>query len=248
LPYFALLDKLDNAMFRHRFFYPLPSLFLFLLLAGCGTGEYEQRLAKRSSRAPVMNFNELYQPQALPDVPVSVRVPVVFKDPPLVAGVPGKDGNPLDPRRIQPNLFELSWLKFTYEGFIDNPNGAKTPFYCYVAAVNKAANNLPDPMPGWRAELAGRGGNVTEWADFQGQTPDGRSIPWKTIRFTGPQDFWTGPGPDQFAPMPGVLDIYLHNEANYYILFAWRVPSAIEQQVNSAKWATMMAGCVEVKQ
>jgi hypothetical protein len=227
------------------------SLLLLLVLSGCGTGDYEQRLAKRGSQTQsALNFNELYAPQPLTGTSVSVRVPVLFKESPLVEGVQGKDGKPIDPRRVKPTLFELPWLKFTYEGFMDNPEGGKLPFYCYVAAVNKAAGGVNDPAPGWKDALKNKGGTVNEWTDFQGQSPDGQKIPWKTIRFTGPQEFFTinKTGQEQYVSLPGVLDIYLHEEAGFYVLIAWRMPASIEQQVNPAKWVPMMAGCASVKQ
>jgi hypothetical protein len=193
-----------------------------------------------------MNFNELYAPQPLPGTTVAVRVPVLFKDSPLVEGVAGKDGKPVDSRRIKPGLIEVPWLKFTYEGFIDNPDGTKTPFYCYVAAVNKAAaGNLEAD---WKRQLASKG-PAGEWSDFQSQTPEGQAVAWRMLQFNGPQEFCTiaQNGQEQYSQVPGTFDIYLHEEAGNYVLIAWRVPASIQQQVDPAKLAKMMTGCVSAK-
>jgi hypothetical protein len=242
------------AMIHKSSLFPLPSplslLFLLLLLSGCGTGEYEQRLATRSTRAQnALNFNELYAPQPLPGTSVSVRVPVLFKESPLVEGVPGKDGKPIDPRRVKPTLFELPWLKYTYEGFVDNPAGGKLPFYCYVAAVNKAAGGVNNPEPDWKGQLSNKGGVAGDWTDFQGQSPEGRPVAWRKLHFTGPQEFCTidKNGQEQYVQLPGVLDIYLHEEAGSYVLIAWRMPASVEQQTDPTKWSQMMTGCAIAK-
>ena len=44
-----------------------------------------------------------------------------------------------------------------------------------------------------------------------------------------------------------MLEVYLHEEAGHYVLIAWRMPSSIEQQVDLAKWAPLVAGRVSVK-
>jgi len=45
--------------------------------------------------------------------------------------------------------------------------------------------------------------------------------------------------------MPGVLDIFLHEEAGLLVVIAWRMPESIEPYV--AKWEPLVAGCVNVK-
>ena len=228
--------------------FSLPLLLVILVISGCGTGEYERRLKDRTNRLRTeLNFNELYAPQPLSDTPASVRVPVLFKDSPLVEGAPDKDGKPADPRRVKPVLFDLPWLKLTYEGFVDAPEGGKLSYYCYVAAVDRGAG---DPSAAWSGVLSNKGGALEDWADFQGQTPDGRTVAWKKLRFTGPQEFYTinVNGQEQYKQLPGVLEIYLQEQAGLYVLIAWRMPESIEPQVDPAKWARMMTGCTSISQ
>lgn len=223
---------------------------ILLIVSGCGTGEYERRLADRTNRIRTESrFNELYAPQDLPGVPVAVRVPVKFTDPPLVEGAPDKAGQPVDPRRLKPIPLDVPWLKLTYEGMVDNPQGGKLPYYCYVGAVDMAAGGVANPAAAWSAELAGKGGTVADWTDFQGESPDGRTVPWRKLRFTGNQNFYTldAGNQGQFVQLPGILDVYLHEENGFLLLMAWRMPSSVEQQVDPAKWAALMAGCFAVK-
>ncbi len=220
------------------------------VVAGCGTGDYEKRLETRASRPQTESlYQGLYGALQLPGTPVSIRIPQMFKDAPLVAGSVDKDGKPVDPRRISPGLFELPWLTLTYEGFVDNPQGDKLSYYCYLAAVDKAAKNLPDPAAGWGTELSGKGGAVVNWAEFQGKSAEGQVIPWKKFRFTGDQEFYSinKAGQGTFVKVPGVLEIYLREDAGQLIVVAWRVPTSIEQQVDVAKWAPLVTGCVTVK-
>ena len=228
-----------------------PLLLVLLVISGCGTGEYESRLTKRAVRSQnALNFNELYAAQQLPGTPVSIRVPVLFTDSPLVEGAPDKDGNTVDLRRVKPTLFEIPWLKLTYEGFVDDPQGGKLPYYCYVAAVERATAGVGNPSAVWSGALSNKGGALEDWADFQGQTPDGRTVAWKKLRFTGPQEFYTinVNGQEQYKQLPGVLEIYLQEQAGLYVLIAWRMPESIEPQVDPAKWARMMTGCTSISQ
>jgi len=229
----------------------LASCLVLLIVAGCGTGEYESRLANRAAHVQnTLNFNELYAPQPLPNTPISVRVPTLFTESPLIEGAPDKSGNPVDLRRVTPTLFALPWLKLTYEGFIDNPEGGKLPYYCYVAAVDKATLGGENLEAAWNAALAAKGGTLDPWTDFQGKTPEGGTVDWKKLRFAGQQEFYTigGNGQEQFVQLPGVLDVYLREQNGFYVLIAWRMPASIEPQVDSAKWASMMTGCVGASQ
>ena len=235
------IDRQESTFCRH----PSAACCLLLLLCGCGTSEYERRL---ESRPTTSKFDELYGPQELPGVPVSVRVPVLFKASPLVEGAL-VDGKPIDPRRVKPSLVALPGLKLTYEAFIEDSEGGKLPYYCYVGALNISNNRGPKPENSIHNELAGRPAyeSLTEWADYQGETPEGRGNDWKKVRCASEQDFmYTDKnGKQDFRQMPGVIDIFLHEEAGMLVVIAWRMPKSIEPHV--AKWEPLVAGCVSVK-
>jgi hypothetical protein len=229
---------------------PICLLLALAVVAGCGTREYEKRLENRATKLQKESeYKNLYGALELKGTPVSIRIPQTFKDQPLVEGNPDKDGKPVDPRRIKPGLFEFPWLSLTYEGFVDNPAGGKLAYYCYLGAVDKVAKNIPDPTQAWNVEMSGKGGQVTAWADFQGKAQDGQMISWKKFRYVGDQEFYSldQGGQGTFAKTPGVLEVYLREDAGQLIVIAWRFPASMEQQVDVAKWAPLVTGCVTVK-
>ena len=228
----------------------LAALFL-PVIQGCGTGEYERRLDEGLAAAKANSkFNGLYGPQALPETSVSVRIPKMFKDPPLVEGAQ-VNGKPVDARRIKPGLFPFPFLKFTYEAYVDDAAGAKLPCYCYVGAVSKAGGRVRNPGGEIEVSLKNKAEfeKLTNWTDFQGETPEGRGNTWKKIRMESQQDFRTldKAGQEKYAQMPGLLEIYVQEEAENYVFIVWRMPKSIEQNVELSKWAPIVAGCVSIK-
>ena len=233
--------------------FPLSTLSCLLfpfVLAGCGTGEYERRLEIGVSKAKAESkFNNLYGPQELADTPVSVRLPRMFTDSPLVEGAL-VNGQPVDERRVKPMLFPLPWLKLTYETLVEDPQGVKLPCYCYVAAVDIAGGQARALDSSLKLELQKQAQfDLVDWADFQGESADGRGNQWKKFRFTCQQEFRTvnKAGQEQYVQLPGLLEIYLHEEAGQQVLIAWRMPASIEGKVELAKWTPVVAGCVSVK-
>ncbi len=91
---------------------------------------------------------------------------------------------------------------------------------------------------------------LSDWTDFQGEAPDGHESKWRQLHCVAPQVFacQDGAGKVQFETLPGILDIYLHEEHGFVVVIAWRLPKSIEANVNLAKWAPIVAGCVNVKQ
>ena len=240
---------------------PLPShlcclcrvLFL-LVLSGCGTGDYEQRLDQRHADKIKIEkkFSQLYAPQDVPGTQVSVRLPkTIFTEPPLVEGAL-VGGKPVDIRRVKPDkLVTIPGLKLTYEGFVEN-DGVKLPCYCYVGATAASTGEIGDSNGKIQAELAAQPPHdtLTNWERFQPETPDGHESQWVRLRFMNKkQEFFTvdKAGQGQFKTMPGVLEVYLHAEPGYAVVIAWRMPTSIEGKVKLAKWASLVAGCVSVK-
>jgi hypothetical protein len=223
--------------------------FLFLFaLTGCGTSEYERRLNTGASKAQAESkWNNLYGPQDLADTPVSVRLPKMFTDSPLVVGVP-VGGKPVDDRRVKPMLFDFPGLKLTYETLVEDPQAGKLPCYCHVGAVAGAAGQLSAAV---LADLQNKGpfDQQPTWSDFQAETSDGKTIACKKLRVTGQQDFYTlnKAGQEQYQQLPGLLEVYVHEEAGQQVLIAWRMPVSIEGTVALAKWAPVVAGSVSIK-
>jgi hypothetical protein len=222
-------------------------------LVGCGAGEYNRLLNVRNEKArTAAKFNELYAPQALEDTAVSVRIPQVFVSPPMAEG----RGAAVDPRRLKPGLVTLPFLKLTYEATIKDEKGGTLPYYCYVGATKGNGSQLPEVEKTLRAELAGKSPTVlSDWTDFQGETPDGKEVKWEKLRCVAPQEFACNDasGKTHFETLPGVLEIYLYEDSGHLVFFAWRLPKSVESdedlpsKVHLTKWALLMAGCVSIK-
>ncbi len=248
------MTYLASVRFSSVFWSPIClslTLLFLLIIQGCGTGEYERRLDEGLTQAKANSkFNGLYGPQPLPDTAVSVRIPKMFKDPPLVEGAQ-VNGKPVDVRRIKPGLFPFPFLKYTYETYVDDAGGVKLPCYCYVGAANAAGGRVRNPKSDIDVSFQKKAEfeSLTNWMDFQGETPEGRGNAWKKIRIECQQDFRTldKAGQEKNAQLPGIMEIYLHEEAENYVIIVWRMPKSIEQKVELAKWAPIVAGCVTVK-
>jgi hypothetical protein len=215
---------------------------------GCGRAEYQRRLdarleKEREKERAAARFNMLYQPQALEGVSVSVRIPTVFTSAPMIEG-----RGQADPRRVKPGIVTLPSLKLTYEMTIKDDKG-QLPYYCYVGAVKADEKPLEDACKTLQTVLTTKpGAEVSQWADFNGETPDGHESKWKKLRCVAQQEFTYADanGQTHSENLPGLLEIYLREEKGYLVVIAWRMPTSLETQVNLAQWAPLVAGCVSV--
>lgn len=229
--------------------YMAASVMLILgIFGGCGSGEYEQRLDKRIKELKTgSKFNILSSPTDVPGTQVSISVPQDFKDPPLKEGAI-VDGKAVDPRRVKSNVIDLNDLKLTYEGFIEDANKGKQPFYLYVCVTTGPSRvNFPQIM---KNSLAEKFNTTTELIDdYKAQTPEGREVIWKQCRATGNQPFYyvTPTGEGQFIQLSGAIELFFQDENETLITLVWRMPTGIEQSREFKSWMNMVAGCVKVK-
>ncbi len=207
---------------------------LVCLVLGCGTGSYESRIGSRKTASKADN---LPAAEDLPGTKVSIRVPGLLGQP------LAEDAN--NAKRVKPGLFTLPGLKRTYEGFVKDSTGGEWPYYCYFGVVEGAdAQNVTGKI---RTEL---GNNAGDWADFPCETPDGRGTTWKKLRLTANQEFYyknkDGQGKD-LPNTPGLLEVYVHEEAGTAVIVAWRMPAALEASVALADLAKTTAGGMSIK-
>ena len=110
-----------------------------------------------------------------------------FENRPLQENVPA-DGKPYDPRRLKPNVVEVSDLKLTFEGFVTDMSQGKLPFYLYIAVTTLPSGvNIPKLM---QADLASKINNTTQLTELTAKTPKGRIVKWLTCQATGKQLFY----------------------------------------------------------
>jgi hypothetical protein len=220
-------------------------LLMLGLLLGCGTSEYERRKDERiASLKTGSKFNILTPALDIPGTSLSIRIPKEFNTTPLTDGAM-LDGKPVDGRRVKPAVIDIPDLKATFEGFIEDANKGKQPYYLYVA-VSKGTirTNLPRLM---QADLASKFNNTSQLSLLQAPTPEGRSIDWQQCRGTGNQLFYyvLPSGEGQFTTMPGAVELMFHEENDALIILVWRMPTGIEGTIES--WIKLTAGCVNLR-
>jgi hypothetical protein len=239
------------------------AILLLLFFAGCGTSDYEQRLDKRIKELKLgSKFNLLSSSIDVPGTQVSIHIPQKndsnkqafenlltggFESPPLQEGA-AADGKPIDPRRVKPNLVDITDLKLTFEGFIPDANKGKQPYYLYVA-VSTSPNSVKYYSRNLQADLGSKINDATPLTDYKAQTPEGRSIDWQECQATGNQLFYyvKPNGEGQFVQLPGTIDLLFHEENDALVTLIWRWPAGLEKTIDFKSWMDMTAGCVKVK-
>lgn len=209
------------------------------VLVGCGTGEYEKRLSGRDARLKAQalaRFADLGNEQKLPGANVSFRVPKKMSA--LTSG---------DPRRLTPGLLPLPDGHQTFEGFIQDSTGGQLPYYCYVGVLPVPLQQLTAQMQA--AFTAAKANGSVNWADAQAESPDGEVSQWKKLRLPANQVFYykKKDGQSQYPNMPGVLELYLGDAGKSTVFIIWRLPTSIENNVELARLAPLVNGCVKAE-
>jgi hypothetical protein len=194
------------------------------------TGDYEQADYLFDKFAPGAYFHKLYAPSQLPDTPIKVRVPIVFRDSYTESSWHREDGGQISPDRLQPPFLKLPGFKLCYEGTADDPTeDAKLPYYCYLAALPARAGDAERTAAELRAQLAANFKDTpTKWLSVDVKTPDGTVLPWKMIRVVAEQPFRVeSHGQITSKNLPGMFELWLHDANEYVVLIGWRTPTSI---------------------
>ena len=112
-----------------------------------------------------------------------------------------------------------------------------------------AMKNAMAKMPGVEAP---------KFVDFQATSPEGKESKWQMMRLpAAPQEFYCKDkaGQETYKPLNAIGEMYLHEEAGFSIMIAWRLPEYIEKNVGNtpennvglAQLAKLTAGAVSVK-
>jgi hypothetical protein len=234
---------------------------LFLVFsAGCGTGDYEQRLDKRINELKMgSKFVLLSSPIDVPGTQVSLRVPqkntsnqkafetlssAGFENPPLQESA-SPDGKPIDPKRLKPNVVDVADLKLTFEGFVEDQKHGKQAYYLYVAVTTRQnRGNIPKRM---QADLVSKIQDATPLTDLKAETPEARDILWQECQATGNQQFYyvKPDGEGQFIQLNGTVELMFHDENDALVILIWRWPAVLDKSMFQS-WMEMVAGCVKV--
>jgi len=223
----------------------LVILPLCWFLAGCGTDEYQSRLDRASSGAGTdTKYSALGAETTVPGTTVGLRVPKVMQSVDISDAVRGKCP-----------LFEISGLKATYEGNVEDSVHNKQHYYLYVALSEQGANNF-SPAKAWLAELQQKFPNSNESStavntNYSVPTPEGSSVQYEEIHFKCNQKLsYTKPDNTLVnQDMPGTLVCLCHAEKGAMITLIYRYPSSLADRHSTdfdADWIKLIAGCMKV--
>jgi hypothetical protein len=215
----------------------LLNVILLGLCLGCGTGEYESRIGQRKASSTP---DVLGPAEELAGTRVSIRVPR------CVSLLP--EGT--DPKRSQAIPAPGAQQRI-YEGFVKDSDGGDIPFYCYFIAMElpKAPGvNLLSQMKSVMEKMPGK----PQFAEVHVTSPEGKESKWDMAHAADKSEFYYKgkDGKDSLRSMPDVEEMYLREDAGYFIMIGWQVPANIEQNVGNvglAELAKAAAGGVSVK-
>jgi len=215
----------------------LLNVILLGLCLGCGTGEYESRIGQRKASSTP---DVLGPAEELAGTRVSIRVPRCMTLLP--------EGT--DPKRSQAIPAPGAQQRI-YEGFVKDSDGGDIPFYCYFIAMElpKAPGvNLLSQMKSVMEKMPGK----PQFAEVHVTSPEGKESKWDMAHAADKSEFYYKgkDGKDSLQPMDCVGELYLREDAGFFVMIAWRVPSNIEKNVGDiglAELAKLTAGAVSVK-
>jgi hypothetical protein len=214
---------------------------LLTLCWGCGTGAYEKLLSEREGKAWDKKYVVDFSPEReVPGTPFLLRMPKLFATPFCENGKTA-DGKSVDRRRSEPGELGLPPASLTYEMPIPDQAGGKQSSYCYmmVESVSKTGNlakvstQLQSTLTAMsKAPDSGFEGPLAV-GTIRGNKRDGQITDWTEIRYVGKMNFFyiDKGGKEQYQPMPGVLRVYLHEEAGFLVAFVMRMPKSVDQLI-----------------
>jgi hypothetical protein len=225
-----------------------------ILLAGCGQEDFNRRL--ESSLRSVKHsdlFAELeQQPTPIPNTTVRVRFPKVF----LAADRMTPDSPDPDnieptipPARLQPVLFQLPNVKLMCQGLARDERNVDVPYFCHMAvdpvpAEGDATPKLVDSILADLGAAPAAEGKKLAWKSLDVPTPEeGQTVPWKFLEVRATMPFNRLRTNANFD-LPGVLRCYLHEADGQQVLFVWRVPDSVDNQLKSDSTALHMCGTI----
>jgi hypothetical protein len=191
---------------------------IMLLVAGCGTGAYRERMEKRLAelRRGVPGQDELSEAVQIPNLPLELRVLKAFAT--ELSPTAGSE----HPARRQPP-FPLPGLVRTWEAHLEQ-GGLKMPYYFYLGLVERSQN----PQERIRERIHQEWPDAkVEWKDF----PDAQQRSWKRCQVLLADLDWVPLDPaGKEAPVQkqtGRMDIFLLQEGNHWIIVACRAPEGL---------------------
>lgn len=229
----------------------LLAVLAALFTAGCGTGAYEQLMAQRLADVQrLAPFTELSPAVNLPGTRVKIRLPKRLTAAYKTDSPHPQDGPQIAPQRVQPPFLLMPGFQLCYEAFDRDQTQAKMPYYCYLYALppNLGANLIAQVPILLKQQFPGQAPDPA-WQDTTVVSESGASLAWKRIRVEGNQLFDVTPlnqPQGGFVPLPGIFELWLHEAPDYIVMVGWRIPSALEPNVQLLNLAPVTAATLTI--
>jgi len=217
-----------------------------VLLAGCGTKAYEDRVEEgmKSLRVAQMFLIVSAARTEIPGTPFTVRLPTFidgnckpFNADSAEPSLPGK----VNPQRLQPSFLQIPGLRITYEMRGVTDTSEESLYYCYLAAIPQAdavvgGKPLEDAI---QTQLAATFGKA-QWDDVKCPSQTGPPVDWKYLRAEGNQVFvdWQGTA----KTLPGVFELYSKDIDGMRVMIGWRYQQKLNQAITDP--AKLTAGSI----
>jgi len=170
------------------------------------------------------------------------------------------DDKPVDERRVKIRGLPLPGLAITYEGRVTDSAGGQIPYYLHLFVIERGkAEKLISSKPAGVQILDNSGklyqdfltmcpGLKDSWVEVSCSTPRGEQIAWQKLRATGEQElhYLDRAEKEAYAKFPCAVEVYARVEGDYLVLIAWRVPTSVEQSVEVAELAPLVAGTLQL--
>jgi hypothetical protein len=220
---------------------------LVLFCAGCGTAEYEKRMASSTSGAASSSkfTSDLAAAETtVPGTTVTLRLPKPMQ--------PADLGDPLHGKFT---LFDVPGMKAAYEGFVEDTDHNKIHYYLYVAVIDQPANGY---MPGraWLTELQGKAAKSDDNSaevnkSYSASTPEGSSTIYEEFHIKCVQNFFYPKpnNPNNAQNIDGNLVCLSRTENGKVVTLIFRYPSYLKGHPSASfdpEWIKLIAGTLKV--
>lgn len=243
----------------------LLSCVASLLLAGCGSAEYEKRLQASvgivSGRA---KFGDLdFRPVPFFDLPLEIRVPRSFTKPRdnlrgkfvALKGLPQFNTSVIENAdQLQPSMVKLPGILMCFQALCQNTRSQDSrdlPYAMHIAAANVGnaadevtADKVRDDLRASCAEY--HKSTPINWENRDISTIDDRIVKWRHLRAEGPgviNYFGQGETKDTM-----VVDVFTQRLGEFRIFIAWVVPKSAVNDPNVLldRRSALVAGTLEM--
>ncbi len=191
------------------------SAFLVATFAGCGTGEYQKRMAERASTLETAGSFEsnLRADFSSVNADCKLRLPAIYDS-----------DSKAFPNGASPSFCNLPGLNTTFEKFV--AEGEKAfPFYGYFAASAVGDQKPEEFKAKIEADLAKAGISGGKFTSESIPGPTGGSQTWDKLSITSLQNF-PGKTPGQDITIEGQFDLYFRSTGKDFVLVGWRAPKS----------------------